>query len=152
LVINEPFSDSFYRAMAVLVAASPCALAISTPSAVLSGVARAARGGVLVKGGRPLEDLGVITAIAFDKTGTLTEGKPRLTKIITLTQIPEDELLEVAIAVESLSDHPLAKAVVRDGKKRLGNTNIPEARDLEAVLGKGIKARLGGDSVYIGNL
>ena len=71
-VVDEPFRDSFYRAMAVLVAASPCALAIATPSAVLSGVARAARGGVLVKGGGPLENLGSLTALAFDKTGTLT--------------------------------------------------------------------------------
>ncbi|NWM25119.1 heavy metal translocating P-type ATPase, partial [Escherichia coli] len=66
VVIDEPFRDSFYRAMAVLVAASPCALASATPSAVLSGVARAARGGVLVKGGGPLENLGSLTAIAFD--------------------------------------------------------------------------------------
>ncbi|MCH2222202.1 MAG: HAD-IC family P-type ATPase, partial [Dechloromonas sp.] len=70
-VVDEPFSASFYRAMAVLVAASPCALAISVPSAVLSGVARAARSGVLVKGGAALENLGTLTAIAFDKTGTL---------------------------------------------------------------------------------
>ena len=72
--MDEPFAASFYRAMAVLVAASPCALAIATPSAVLSGVARAGRGGVLVKGGGPLENLGELRAIAFDKTGTLTEG------------------------------------------------------------------------------
>ncbi|MCF8364051.1 MAG: heavy metal translocating P-type ATPase [Prolixibacteraceae bacterium] len=152
LIIDEPFSESFYRAMAVLVAASPCALAISTPSAVLSGVARAARSGVLIKGGRPLEDLGVLTALAFDKTGTLTEGKPKLTKVITLEKVKENELLKIAIAVENLSDHPLAKAVVRDGKERLGNTDIPEAKDLEAVLGKGIKASLGDDKIYIGNL
>ncbi|MGB8194960.1 MAG: HAD-IC family P-type ATPase, partial [Chitinophagaceae bacterium] len=81
VVVDETFSKSFYRAMAVLVAASPCALAISTPSAVLSGVARAARGGVLVKGGKPLEELGSLTAIAFDKTGTLTEGRPKLTGV-----------------------------------------------------------------------
>nr|MDA3833412.1 heavy metal translocating P-type ATPase [Spirochaetales bacterium] len=152
LVIDEPFSESFYRAMAVLVAASPCALAISTPSAVLSGVARAARSGVLIKGGRPLEDLGVLTALAFDKTGTLTEGKPKLTKVVTLGKVNEDELLGIAVAVENLSDHPLANAVVRDGKERLGNTDIPEAKDLEAVLGKGIKASLGDDKIYIGNL
>jgi len=82
LVINEPFSASFYRAMAVLVAASPCALAIATPSAVLSGVARAARGGVLIKGGKPLEELGSLTAIAFDKTGTLTEGQAKIYRCI----------------------------------------------------------------------
>ncbi|MFA5804547.1 MAG: heavy metal translocating P-type ATPase [Melioribacteraceae bacterium] len=152
LIFDETFAESFYRAMAVLVAASPCALAISTPSAVLSGVARAARGGVLIKGGRPLEDLGVITALAFDKTGTLTEGKPKLTKVVPLNNLTENELLKTAVAVESLSNHPLAKAVVRDGKKRLNSDNIPEAKDLEAVLGKGIKASLGDDKVYIGNL
>jgi Cd2+/Zn2+-exporting ATPase len=152
LVIDESFSASFYRAMAVLVAASPCALAISTPSAVLSGVARAARGGVLIKGGRPLEDLGVITALAFDKTGTLTEGKPKLTQVVPLGNISENELLKIAVAVESLSDHPLAKAVVRDGKERLEGEEIPNASNLEAVLGKGIKASFGNDKIYIGNL
>ncbi|SFF62033.1 Cd2+/Zn2+-exporting ATPase [Salegentibacter agarivorans] len=152
LVIDEPFSASFYRAMAVLVAASPCALAISTPSAVLSGVARAARGGVLIKGGRPLEDLGELTALAFDKTGTLTEGKSKLTQVVPLGDISENELLKIAIAVESLSDHPLAKAVVRDGKRRLEGEEIPDASNLEAVLGKGIKATLGNDKIYVGNL
>ncbi|MEQ9221213.1 MAG: heavy metal translocating P-type ATPase [Cyclobacteriaceae bacterium] len=152
LVIDETFSESFYRAMAVLVAASPCALAIATPSAVLSGVARAAKSGVLIKGGRPLEDLGVLTALAFDKTGTLTEGKPKLTEVVALGDVKEEELLKIAIAVEGLSDHPLAKAVVRDGKERLKGADIPEAKDLEAVLGKGIKATLGSDKVYIGNL
>ena len=152
LVIDETFSESFYRAMAVLVAASPCALAIATPSAVLSGVARAAQSGVLIKGGRPLEDLGVITALAFDKTGTLTEGKPKLTEVVPLGDMQEEELLKIAVAVENLSDHPLAKAVVRDGKERLKGADIPEAKDLEAVLGKGIKATLGSEKVYIGNL
>ncbi len=152
LVIDETFSESFYRAMAVLVAASPCALAIATPSAVLSGVARAAKSGVLIKGGRPLEDLGVLTALAFDKTGTLTEGKPKLTEVVALGDVKEEELLKIAVAVEGLSDHPLAKAVVRDGKERLKRADIPEAKDLEAVLGKGIKATLESDKVYIGNL
>ncbi len=152
LVIDETFSESFYRAMAVLVAASPCALAISTPSAVLSGVARAAKGGVLIKGGRPLEDLGVLTALAFDKTGTLTEGKPKLTKVVPIGNVSENELLKITVAVENLSDHPLAKAVVRDGKERLKDVEIPEASGLEAVLGKGIKASLGSDKIYIGNL
>lgn len=152
LVLDEPFSDSFYRAMAVLVAASPCALAIATPSAVLSGVARAAKKGVLIKGGRPLEDLGVLTAIAFDKTGTLTEGKPKITEVIAWDTISEEELLGTAIAVEGLSDHPLAKAVVRDGKERMEGKKIPEADSLEAVLGKGIKANVEEDKIYIGNL
>ncbi|MBD3748588.1 MAG: heavy metal translocating P-type ATPase [Sphingobacteriales bacterium] len=152
LVIDEPFSKSFYRAMSVLVAASPCALAISTPSAVLSGVARAARAGVLIKGGKPLEDLGVLTALAFDKTGTLTEGKPKLTKVVPFNGMKEDELLRIAVAVETLSDHPIAKAIVRDGKEKLKGENISHASDLEAVLGKGIKAKLANDTIYMGNL
>ena len=153
LVIDETWSESLYRSLAVLVAASPCALAISTPSAVLSGVARAARGGVLIKGGRPLEDLGVLTALAFDKTGTLTEGKPKLTDVESFGNIDKKELLEIAIAVEELSDHPLAKAVVRDGMEQLGkDSKIAGADDLEAVQGKGIKANYQGNSIYIGNL
>lgn len=153
LVIDEPFSKSFYRAMAVLVAASPCALAISTPSAVLSGVARAARGGVLIKGGRPLEDLGSLTALAFDKTGTLTEGKPKLTKVIPFDKaLTEGQLLKIAVAVEALSDHPIAKAIVREGTERLGNEPVPRAHGMEAVLGKGIKAALDNDQVFAGNL
>lgn len=151
LVIDEPFAASLYRAMAVLVAASPCALAISTPSAVLSGIARAARGGVLVKGGGPLESLGRIAAIAFDKTGTLTEGKPRLTDVIPMTGVDEAELLSVAIAVEDLSDHPLAAAVVRDGRKRLA-TEAPssKAEDLRSITGRGLAARVGSDLVFVG--
>ena len=151
LVIDESFSAIFYRAMAVLVAASPCALAISTPSAVLSGVGRAARGGVLIKGGRPLENLGILKALAFDKTGTLTEGEPRLTDVITFGDTEENELLKVAVAVESLSDHPLADAVVRDGKEKLGETDFPEAEDLESITGRGVKATIKDITVYIGN-
>ena len=149
-VIDEPFSTSFYRAMAVLVAASPCALAISTPSAVLSGVARAARGGVLIKGGGPLENLGTVGAIAFDKTGTLTEGKPHLTDVVTPDGVAEDELLRVAIAVESLSDHPLAAAVVLGGKERLKSDSALEAHDVQSITGRGVKATVDGQPVYIG--
>ncbi|WP_236199571.1 heavy metal translocating P-type ATPase [Pseudomonas pseudonitroreducens] len=148
--IDEPFRESFYRAMAVLVAASPCALAIATPSAVLSGIARAARGGVLVKGGAPLEELGSLTAIAFDKTGTLTEGQPRITDILPLGDTSEAELLAVAVAVESLSDHPLAAAIARDGKQRLGDHPIPVASDLENLIGRGVSARLDEETVWIG--
>jgi len=151
LVIDEPFKDSFYRAMAVLVAASPCALAISTPSAVLAGVARAARQGVLVKGGRPLEDLGSLNAIAFDKTGTLTEGRPKLTEVITFSGVDLEELLEVAVAVETLSDHPLAKAIVQGGKQRLGTKQIENATDIKALTARGIKALYQGEIVHIGN-
>jgi Cd2+/Zn2+-exporting ATPase len=151
LVIDETFSQSFYRAMSVLVAASPCALAISTPSAVLSGVARAAREGVLIKGGRPLEDLGTLTALAFDKTGTLTAGKPRLTNIMPVNGITEEELLESVVAVEALSDHPLAKALVTDGTEKLKGKTIVPAQELEAIQGKGVKAKWQNSSILIGN-
>lgn len=151
LVIDEPFSQTFYRAMAVLVAASPCALAISVPSAVLSGVARAARGGVLVKGGGPLENLGTLTSIAFDKTGTLTEGKPKLTDVVPAQGVPEQELLAVALAVEEHSDHPLAAAIVTGAKERLGDkADLLQASDVKAITGRGVQAQLGGETVHIG--
>ena len=149
-VIDEPFSATFYRAMAVLVAASPCALAIATPSAVLSGVARAARGGVLVKGGAPLENLGRLTAIAFDKTGTLTEGKPKLVDVVTAEGVEAKDLLRVAIGVEMLSDHPLAAAVVRDGSERLGDAPAAEASNLRSITGRGVVAEVDGEMTYIG--
>ena len=151
LVIDEPFAKSFYRAMAVLVAASPCALAISTPSAVLSGVARAARGGVLIKGGRPLEDLGSLNAIAFDKTGTLTEGKPELTNVVPLGDITEEDLLVTAVAVEKLSDHPLAEAIVKGAMEKLKKQSIPEAKNVKGITGRGVQAEVDGKKVLIGN-
>lgn len=153
LVIDEPWSQSFYRSMAALVAASPCALAISTPSAVLSGIARAARGGVLIKGGKPLEDLGTLRALAFDKTGTLTEGKPKLTDVVLLNGESTDEFLLRVVALESSSNHPLAKAIVRDAKKRMQVKNgFPEVKYSEAVQGMGIKGEVLDHPVKIGNL
>lgn len=148
---NETFADSFYRAMAVLIAASPCALAISTPSAVLSGVARAARGGVLIKGGKPLEELGAVRAIAFDKTGTLTKGKPELTGVYPLQNQSESSFLELVIAVEKLSDHPLAAAIVKGGEERLGKMVAP-ARNLKSIIARGIEAEYYGEKVLIGNV
>lgn len=151
VVVDETFATSFYRAMAVLVAASPCALAISVPSAVLSGVARAARGGVLVKGGGPLENLGTLTAIAFDKTGTLTEGKPKLTDVIAAEGSTLEELLNVAVAVEKQSDHPLASAVVNGAVERLnGKAEELMISDIESITGRGVKALVAGDVVFIG--
>ena len=155
VVIDEPFAVSFYRAMARLVAASPCALAISVPkavpSAVLSGVVRAGRGGVLVKGGGPLENLGTLTSIAFDKTGTLTEGKPRLTDAVAMPGVTEDELLAVALSVEMHSDHPLASAIVAGARDRLGDRVAPPlATDVKSITGRGIQALIGGEAVHIG--
>ncbi len=151
LVVDETASESFYRAMAVLVAASPCALAIATPSAILSGVARAARGGVLIKGGAPLESLGRLDAIAFDKTGTLTEGEPRLVDIVPYGEASEKTLLTVTAAVEALSDHPLAEAVVRDTETRLGS-KPGGATDFNSITGRGVSALYEGEIVYVGKL
>lgn len=143
-----PFAESFYRAMAVLVAASPCALAIATPSAVLAAIARAARGGVLIKGGAHLENLGTLTAIAFDKTGTLTLGKPQLTDVVAITG-NEAGLLTVAAALESRSAHPLAQAVVVAAKSR--GLSWSEAEEVESVTGKGLRGTIDGQMVNIGN-
>ena len=148
----QPFPDAFYLAMTVLVAASPCALAIATPAAVLAGVARAARAGVLVKGGAPLETLGKVKAMAFDKTGTLTWGMPRVTSVIPADDASETALIPPLVAVEALSDHPLAAAIVRDLTPRVSEADRVEATDLTAVVGRGIRATVGGDSVEVGNL
>ena len=148
-LLDYPFAESFYRAMAVLVAASPCALAIATPSAVLSGIARAARGGVLIKGGAHLENLGVLTAIAFDKTGTLTVGKPKLIDVVAV-DIDEAQLLTIAAAVESRSAHPLAQAVVTEAQRR--GLAWTEAGEVEAVSGKGVRADFAGQKIAIGNV
>ncbi|GMU68372.1 MAG: ATPase [Steroidobacteraceae bacterium] len=150
VVVDEPFRDSFYRAMAVLVAASPCALAIATPSAILSGIARAARGGVLIKGGAALEKLGSLDAMAFDKTGTLTEGRPRITDVAPAPGVGETELLATSVAVEALSDHPLARSITRDGTERLGGETLPVATGLRSLTGKGVVAQVNGETVEIG--
>ena len=115
---------------------------------MLSGIARAARGGVLIKGGAHLENLGVLTAIAFDKTGTLTIGKPKLTDVVAVSG-NEERLLTIAAAVESRSAHPLAQAVVAEAKGR--GLIWSEASAVEAVTGKGVRAEFDGQKVSIGN-
>ena len=150
LVIDEPFASSFYRAMAVLVAASPCALAISTPSAILSGVARAAKLGVLVKGGRPLEQLGGLRAMAFDKTGTLTAGVPKVTDVIPLNGRDASGLMRLTMGVEQFSDHPLARAVMRDGVSWNGDADAPKVSDVTMVTGMGVTGVVDGKKVDIG--
>ncbi len=146
-----PWQDAFLRGMTIIVAASPCALAIATPSAVLSGIAQAARNGVLIKGGVHLENLGALDAIAFDKTGTITRGEPEVTAIIPLDGISEQELLRIAAAVESRSGHPLARAILRRAEAH-GLTDLPRVEDFQSLTGRGVQARLNGQVVRIGNL
>ena len=150
-LFGSSWSDAFYRAMAVLVAASPCALAIATPSAVLAAVARAGQLGVLVKGGGPLENLGTLRAVAFDKTGTLTQGRPRLTDVAPADGVDDLDLVATAVAVESRSDHPLAATIVRDGAALLDGRAAPTASSVTALTGRGIRANVEGSDVLIGN-
>lgn len=143
--------EAFRRAMLLLVAASPCALALSTPSAVLAGIARAARSGVLIKGGAYLESAGSARVVVLDKTGTLTEGRPRLTDLWTPVggDAEEAALLRTAAAAERLSAHPLAAAVVEAAAQR--QLDVPEASGLVSLTGRGLRAELHGQAVWIGN-
>jgi Cd2+/Zn2+-exporting ATPase len=144
------WADSFLRAMTLLVGASPCALAISTPAAVLSGVARAARAGILIKGGAHLESLGAIRAFAMDKTGTLTAGRPALRRVIAIDGTPEDRVLAVAASLEEHSTHPLAHAVLAAARSR-GIAARP-ATDVQAIRGKGMSGTVDGIPARLGAL
>ena len=142
--------DAVLRGISVLVAASPCALAIATPAAVLSAVARAAKSGVLIKGGSYLEALGNLNAVAFDKTGTLTEGKPKVVVVQAAEGVSEQDLLSTAAALENQSSHPLARAIVEEAGQR--NFPVPLASQTRALLGKGLSGQLAGESVQVGSL
>ncbi|MDX2039392.1 MAG: heavy metal translocating P-type ATPase [Isosphaeraceae bacterium] len=143
------WSTGFYRAMALLVAASPCALALSTPAAVLAAVGRAARLGVLIKGGRALEDLGRIRAAAFDKTGTLTLGRPDVERIVALEGEDEARILAIAAAVERSSSHPLARAILRAADSR-GVSSIA-VDSIENIPGLGVRGEIDGRRVDVGD-
>ncbi|MCA0453835.1 MAG: cadmium-translocating P-type ATPase [Chloroflexi bacterium] len=145
-----PLQASFYRAMLLLVAASPCALAIGTPASVLAGIAQAARNGVLIKGGVHLENLGRLQAIAFDKTGTITSGVFSVTDVIPLNGASADELLQVTATVEQQSNHPLAQAVVRAAQEK--KLSLLQAEGLENIPGRGVKSVIGGEPVLVGSI
>jgi Cd2+/Zn2+-exporting ATPase len=138
----------FYRAMGFLTAASPCALAIGTPAAVLCGIARSARMGVLLKGGVHLENLGRIGAIAFDKTGTLTAGKPVVSDVVPLAGQSESQLLALAATLERESHHPLAVAVVAEARAR--NIEIQMADQIEQVAAQGMYGQVDGRKIAVG--
>jgi Cd2+/Zn2+-exporting ATPase len=147
---QEAFSTAFYRAMTVMVAASPCAIVISTPATVLSAIGNGARRGILFKGGVYVENAATVKVIAFDKTGTLTVGEPQVTDITPLSgTISEDELLALAAAVEAKSEHPLAQATVKTAQGR--DLSWPEAVDFQATTGQGVAAHVGNQHIRIGN-
>ena len=146
LFFGAPWEGWIYKGLTLLLIGCPCALVISTPAAITSGLAAAARRGALIKGGAALEQLSQIQHIAFDKTGTLTVGKPQVTGVYS-QGISEDELLTLAAAVEQGSTHPLALAIVREAQSR--GLNIPPATAQRALVGSGIEATVDGKKVLI---
>jgi len=158
LVWHQPFAEAFYRAMTVMVVASPCALVISTPATVLSAIGGAARRGILIKGGSHLERTALIDIVAFDKTGTLTVGRPAVTEIVDSrgahkldVPVPEDlrGLLAAVAALESKSEHPLATAIVKSARAQ--KLVFPEATDFQSTAGKGAEATVGGTRIVVGS-
>ncbi|NOZ03679.1 MAG: cadmium-translocating P-type ATPase [FCB group bacterium] len=142
-------SVSFWatRAVVLLVAAAPCALIMSTPVAIATGIGRAGRTGVLIKGGIHLENLGKIKVVAFDKTGTLTRGQPVVTDIIAL-EGAETDILRLAYSVERFSEHPLARAIVRKAEE--AGIESSQATNFSALTGSGARATIGEKTVYVG--
>ena len=147
LLFAASWQEWIYKGLTLLLIGCPCALVISTPAAITSGLAAAARRGALIKGGAALEQLGRVTQVAFDKTGTLTVGKPRVTAIHPASNISESELLALAAAVEQGATHPLAQAIVRETQTR--ELTIPGAKAQRALVGSGIEAQVNGERVLI---
>lgn len=143
------WSTWFYRSLMMLVIACPCALVISTPVSIVSGLAAAARGGVLIKGGIHLENTSALTTIAFDKTGTLTQGQPAVVGVLAFGTHGPDEVLALAATLEQGSEHPLAQAIIREAKGR--GLHLSAISDFEALPGRGIRARINGQILYLGN-
>ncbi len=156
-MFGSAWGEAFYRAMTLLVVASPCALVISTPSAILAGIANGARHGILFKGGAYLDLAGTIDTIAFDKTGTLTMGQPQLADMITRgatnhagpATIDGEAMLRLAAAVEQTSEHHLARAVGRAAAER--GIDVPLAADFSSHPGEGVAAVVDGHTVWVGN-
>lgn len=146
LLLGAPWSEWIYKGLTLLLIGCPCALVISTPAAITSGLAAAARQGALIKGGAALEQLSQVQHVAFDKTGTLTLGKPQVTGVYPQT-ISEHELLSLAAAVEQGSTHPLAQAIVREAQSR--GLSIPAASAQRTLVGSGIEAEVEGKKVLI---
>lgn len=148
-VLGNPFEETFYRAMVLLVVASPCALVISTPASILSAIANAARRGVLFKGGVHLENAAAIQVVAFDKTGTLTLGRPQVTDVLPAGGCSADELVALTATAESRSEHPLALAVLREAQTR--GLPIGGADSFKALPGMGVRARVDGEEILVGS-
>lgn len=149
-LINWTWSETIYRAMIFLVVASPCALVSSIMPAFLSAISNAARKGVLFKGGVHLENVSGVKVVAFDKTGTLTSGKPKVIDIVALRNITDMELLRVAASIETLSQHPIAKAIVQAANEN--NISLERPKELQAIHGLGVYGSLNDVTYKIGKL
>ncbi|WP_100402969.1 heavy metal translocating P-type ATPase [Bacillus sp. FJAT-42315] len=145
LLFGNDWGASFYQGLAVLIVGCPCALILSSPIAIVSGITRNARNGILVKGGVHLEQLGKVETIAFDKTGTLTKGEPHVEQTI----VYEPNFYQVAGAIEKNSSHPLAVAVVKEVAKN--EQEIEQATDVQTIVGQGVSARMNEKNYYLGN-
>lgn len=146
----EPrLANALVNAVAVLIIACPCALGLATPMSIMVGVGRGAREGVLIKEAQVLETLEKVDTVAFDKTGTLTEGRPRLTDIKPTSGTEEAQLLRLAAAVESQSEHPIAQAIVQEAKER--DLQLPAIEEFQSETGFGVRARVDGQAVLVGN-
>ena len=149
LFFSGLWTDWIYRSLVLLVIACPCALVISTPVSIVAALTAAAKNGILIKGGKYIELPAALRAIAFDKTGTLTKGELTVSAIIPFNSHSEEELLELASAIESRSEHPIAKAIVEYARKR--NIQVSPADNYQAVLGKGATASIQGVSYWLGS-
>ena len=149
LVFGLEFNEWFYRALVLLVVSCPCALAISTPVAMVSALTSAAKNGVLIKGGSYLEEIKNAKVIVFDKTGTLTEGKPEVTDIVALNKYSEKDVLQIVASLEVKSKHPLAKAIIEKTKKE--NVGLINIQAFKSIAGKGLKGKIKGKMFYVGN-
>jgi Cd2+/Zn2+-exporting ATPase len=147
LLYAQPWDVWIYRGLTLLLIGCPCALVISTPAAITSGLAAATRRGALIKGGAALEQLGQVQTIAFDKTGTLTEGKPTVTDVLPLNGISEQQLLTLAAAVEAGSHHPLAQAIINRAEQF--GAPLPLAQGRRALAGVGVEGVIDGKTLLI---
>nr|WP_186511265.1 heavy metal translocating P-type ATPase [Caenimonas sedimenti] len=149
LFFGAAWMDWVYKALVLLVIACPCALVISTPVTVVSGLAAAARRGILIKGGAYLEQGRQLRSLALDKTGTITQGKPVVTDVVRIGS-DEDEALRLAASLATRSDHPVSGAVAAHWRDKRGQT-LAEVDDFESLTGRGVKGRVGGQWYYLGS-
>ncbi|MGE0673552.1 MAG: heavy metal translocating P-type ATPase [Methylibium sp.] len=147
LAFGQPWFDWLYKALVMLVIACPCALVISTPVTVVSGLAAAARRGILVKGGLYLEQGRLLRAVALDKTGTLTHGRPTLTDVLPLGTLSREEVIRLAASLDTLSEHPVATAIVNAHRDK----PLAPVTNFEALDGRGVKGDIDGVTFYVGN-